>query len=210
MTLASASCGEAGSTTVDDDGPLSTSTVVGGGAVDPPLGWKGSFEATFGSFVLCSTEEGASIRLTEVTFPSGAPDGVTAWVRRVLPDDVAAVAPRNRHRRFTPVAFGLGAPPSFDQPYSSMRPAGDYTDDVSAVTVDESCTQVHRAASALASGDVPTHGYDELMISVPSTHRGADVRGFSISYEADGRSYDVRVPWTMVVCDAKGTRRHCS
>lgn len=193
-----------------DGGPLSMGVDKNGGAsVDPPRHWDGPFSASFGPFVLCSNDSGADIQLAKVTFPDDAPDGVRAWVRTVGLDEVSSV-PAGDRAQFIPFGFGLGSPPEFDQPFAGLRPPGQYTVDIGTVTVDGSCDDVNAAVVALNRGLVPDVGYNELVVEVPSTAAGAEVDGLTVDYTADGTSYSVRVPWTMVVCDQDGSRSHCA
>ncbi|MCW2772414.1 MAG: hypothetical protein JWN91_740 [Nocardioides sp.] len=126
----------------------------------------------------------------------------------MTPAEVDAVPTKDR-ATYIPYSFGLGAPPTFEQPHAGIKPPGLFTPDVSAVRVDRTCEETSDAVAALNRRTVPTQGYDELMVVVPSSGEGAEVRGFTINYDVGGNSFSLHVPWTMVVCDSARTLPHC-
>lgn len=196
---------------VKSAGPLSAGVgkAGGGASIDPPPS-DGPFKATFGSFVLCSTKPDAGdITNLRVTFPVAAPTHVSTWIRQVTVEDVRS-APKAHRAQFIPFSFGLGAPPLFKQPYAGLQPPGQFTRDVSSVTIDHTCAETNDAVSALNQRAVPETGYNELMVVVPSTSAGAVVDGFRVTYTADGKDFTMPVPWTMVVCDAAHSLPHCA
>lgn len=188
-------------------GPLSVGGGKGGVAVDPPPGSYPNYVATFGGFVLCS-QTSAVPHLSEVVFESNAPVATKAVVRRVTPALVRG-SPRAERTAYAPLAFTLGSPPHYREPYAGLPAPGDYRGGLADVEVQQSCQEAESAVVAVNDREVPIAGYLELMVVVPASAEGAIVDGFTIHYDVEGDSHSLRVPWTMVVCDQKRTRQQC-
>ncbi|MCM0621962.1 hypothetical protein [Nocardioides bruguierae] len=191
-------------------GPLSVGVdgQGGGASVDRPKGYA-HVTATFGAFLLCSTSGSAAISLDSVAFPKGSPPGVAAWIRTVTPDRVS-LAEEGDRGHYAPIAFGLGSPPEFSQPYVGFEtPPGEFSRSISGVRVSGDCDEVSAAVSALGRSQVPQTEIQELVIVIPSGKAGARIPNFTINYEADGEAFELKVSWDMVVCDRAGRLPYC-
>lgn len=190
------------------DGPLSFGVDNGGGAsVDPPLEANGEFSATFGGFVPCS-KDGVRATIDSVEVGSEG-DRASVYLRRITPEAVKASAREDRGQ-FIPMAFGLGAPPRFDQPYAGDALSGEFEADVAGQVVKTSCEDVDAAIVAVNNGQVPKTAIEEFLIVVPAGADGAELEGFTVTYSVDEETFRETVSWGMVVCDRAGTRPYCS
>lgn len=193
----------------DPDGPLSASSGRGGFSVTAPR--PSSYTATFGAFVLCSTEPDIDITIDDVRYRSeGDTEDAKPLVRTFDAEDLAALD-RHQVASYQPVVATLGSPPSFSEPYAGYKPRGDFINQVAGWTVSQTCTTTEEVTMALTAGRVPVESQSELMFVIEAGSGGARIPGFHIDYSAGGNEYTLNVPFEMVACGTGfGEKESCA
>jgi hypothetical protein len=191
------------------DGRLGREKPEGHFAVDPPRREFATYEATFGTLLLCLEREGAPVELEGVRAVVPG-QKFSSHVRVVTPAMVEETPKRERYR-FVPLFWGLGSPPDFRQPYASFRIAGEYISDVKGVVISGGCDDVKNAGGDIGSDKVPRTDFVELMITVPATAaKGGRLDGVYVDYVDGGVGYTMEILWQMVVCDKQFKRPECA
>lgn len=186
---------------VSATGPLKTTAGSGGFALQAPsqTGWDGKWRGAFGGVVLC-TDNAVPVEIKEVRLHETVkPLNASVLVRRFEPADVATLP---RRERFNYLSFQgvLGSPPEFAESYAGTPIPGHYVADLEKVRVHQSCADATQAERALGQGRTPAQAFSEVVVTLTSGASGAQVDGFHIDYEVDGRSHSAFVDWTLIAC----------
>jgi len=96
---------------------------------------------------------------------------------------------------WSPILDALGKPGAFED--TPVR--GDFSYDFDGTRVTESCADASESWSAKMEL--------EIVMNVPK--EGADIDGFTISYDIGDKSHEVHVPWRMVGCGTETDREMC-
>lgn len=180
------------------NGPLSVGGVIGGNALTAPsvTPWR----ATFGHFLLCSTDPDVAITLDGIRAEAALePLTATPRVRVMTASTLRLTRSGGPARGYEPVYSALGSPPLFDEPYAEPpTPQGSYSPMVGFEVTDR----------CMSPRD-PSVGYTELLVTLEANQHGARIPHFWIDYTADGEPRSLRVDWEMTLCGTR-TQDQCS
>lgn len=185
----------------DEGGPTHEPAAAGALVVLTEPGSKGAYAPSKApyyytqGFLICrddSAPADAVPVLRSVSFNTKVePLDVKPVIRRI-PEESERTGPPDG---WTPILDAIGKPGSFDTPV-----LGDFSDDVEGTEVTASCNDAAESGSAKMEL--------EVVMKVPKT--GADIDGFTITYDVDDQSHEVHVPWRMFGCGTKIDRELCS
>lgn len=112
---------------------------------------------------------------------------------RRIPEEIDRRGPDSE---WTPILGLLGRPGAFD----NWTVRGDFSYDFDGTEVTASCED----ASEFDSAKMEL----EIVMKVPKA--GADIDGFTITYEVNGEDYDVHVPWRLTGCGSEVDPEICT
>jgi hypothetical protein len=191
----------------DFNGPLSASSGEGGNSIEAPglVPWN----ATFSSFVLCSTGTEAieleGIRVREPVEPLQT----LFYLRSVTLDQIRKTSSEDRGN-FGTFYTAMGSPPRFAESYSTIKaPPGTYTTDVGGTEIREACDALDDLSLDLSLDRVPESGFTELEVVMRAGAAGGQISKLYIDYRADGRPYTLRVDWAMIACGTQVSKSMC-
>jgi hypothetical protein len=163
-----------------DSGPLTTSLDSGGNSIFPPRGAGETWEATFGSLLICSPDQ---VTLTEVVphYKVGKPTSIDFLVRTV-PESGAR---SGRARHWAPVGTATESPTQLAQS-GKLR----YTTlvEVDNADVDQPCK------------DDPDASFTEILTTLTSDAGGTWIDHLDVKYDANDKPYSMPVNWSYVTC----------
>ena len=145
--------------------------------------------ASWGTFLLCSTEEDIGIVLEDVRFTAPVqPLELSAWIRTVTRADFARGTATVKDSYY-PFAMGAGSPPEFDEPYVKVPLRGSFEEGVSGVPVSHRC------------GSQPIEfGFEELVVTLTADRGGAQVSDVYVDYQADGAPMTLHIQQLLTAC----------
>lgn len=160
------------------DGPLSTTSSVGGFAASAPPG-VASWSESFG-FTLCSKSAHSRITIDRIEpHFTAPPQSVELWIRRVPTG--------SNEERFI---SAYGSPPTWRETYADAQYGGEWERQVTGARVDQSC----RDANAW------DRGFTQLVFVLEAGPRGGEIRTATIDYTANGEPYRETIRWAMILC----------
>jgi hypothetical protein len=192
----------------DLDGPLSAGSGIGGNSIEAPgpVPWN----ATFSSFVLCSTLPEVTIALQRIRVrePVEALD-TTFYLRSVSLADVDKTPPKDRSNLQT-FYTALGRPPNFSDAYSTIdAPPGEYSTGIMGTSISDTCDAVEDFSLDVSLDRPPKSGFTELEVAMKVGAAGGKISKLFIDYLADGQPYTLRVDWAMIACGSQVSKSMC-
>ena len=172
-----------------DDGPLQVAVGEGGFAFAPRKR-HGEWSGSFGQFPLCTSNDGALVRLVGVN-PNVVvkPDQFAVWTHHVA-------AGKTESQSFI---SALGSPPEWKETYADTAYGGRWRRGATG-QVSQTCDEAEAGSP----------GYTELVFVLTAHRTGAELRSVTVEYSVDDRRYRTRIPWQMTLCGtSKALRQTC-
>lgn len=166
---------------VDGQGPLSSQTSSGATSVYAPknVPWT----ATFGSYVLCSTN-GDPITIDGVRYRTPVkPNSVALKLRTVTPQLWKKTIDAGW------IGAGVGKPPHFQ----NREAPGHYGNVRKGARITQRCSDQKKDGA----------GFTELVFILNVGRQGGFIDRAWIDYHANGERYALRLEWEMVACGAR-------
>ncbi|MFB9312665.1 hypothetical protein [Nocardioides plantarum] len=185
--------GDGGSSKPISGGPLSVSNGSGGRGTLGSLEGEDNRGAVFGGLLLCT--DGPTVTISEIRYMSRATPGATIQPAiRIVP--VAKERQRPDSAVWAPLSAVRG---ELSNPEVQRQVPGD-------LELDPEGFQVRRRCAPPS----PSAGRIELLTELHTDNGdGVVVDSVVVEYMADGKRFDVDVPWSFVLCSDHGEYEGC-